>query len=96
MSRSDAQPKSRLKVLDLAPYTVVLHALIPVAIALTWKGHEELIPSIIVGVHVVFPVVLVVTFRYWRSQILELIGLVIANHLITFISTVAVLAWLDG
>ncbi len=101
MSHEDEEPTrpsqgSRVDVPYLARYTIPVHALIPVLIGVSWEGREELVGSIVLSVHVAFPVLLIATFQFWRSQIIELVALVAVNHLVTFISTTLLLALLSG
>lgn len=76
----------------LARYTIPFHLLLPWLLwGLSFIGPQ--VPfALFVAFHVLFPVVLVVTFRWWKNEIVELLMLVVINHLATFVSG-AIAAW---
>ncbi|MFO0633721.1 MAG: hypothetical protein U0168_12795 [Nannocystaceae bacterium] len=82
---ADPPVPGRIDVLGLWRWTVPLHALLPLAI---WGcSRAELVGVLQVGffvIHFGFPVVLAASYPLWEGQGVELVGLLIANHLVTF------------
>lgn len=76
----------------LARYTIPFHLLLPwVLWALSFISGQAPF-ALFVAFHALFPVVLVITFRWWKNEIIELVMLVAINHLATFVSG-ALAAW---
>ncbi|MCA9658952.1 MAG: hypothetical protein KC486_11460 [Myxococcales bacterium] len=80
--RSDDAP--RLRVMGLLRYTAPFHALLPVIIAGVGREREVAITIAIVVLHVLFPVVLALTYPLWRGQGGDVVALLVINHIVTF------------
>lgn len=76
----------RLDLERVARISIPLHFALPwILWAMSWLGPGAPV-MLFVAFHVLFPVVAVVTYRYWRGQGIDLLMLVVVNHAVTFIS----------
>jgi hypothetical protein len=76
----------RLDVLDLARYSLPVHALLPFVLWLLAAADQQ--TALQVGFYVIhfgFPVVLLVTYPWWEGQGAAVVGLIVANHAVTFL-----------
>lgn len=79
-------PGERLDVLDLARYSLPAHAILPFVIWLLAEADQQ--TALQVGFYVIhfgFPAVLLVTYPWWEGQGAAVVGLVVANHAVTFL-----------
>lgn len=88
----DSARPSALKLEVVARYTIPIHLVLPWALWGLAVLHPAAPVWFFLSVHVLFPVVLVVTYRYWRGQGAELALLVGVNHVATLLSG-AVASW---
>jgi len=83
-------------VLDLervARYTIPFHLLLPWILWGLAALDQEAPIWLFLALHLVFPVLLIASYRYWRGQGLDVVLLVVVNHAATFVSG-ALAAWL--
>ncbi|MBK8240518.1 MAG: hypothetical protein IPK74_33765 [Deltaproteobacteria bacterium] len=75
----------QIDVLGLWRWTVPVHALLPLVIWLL--HHFELEWALQLGffaIHFGFPVLLAISYPLWEGQGVELVGLLVLDHLVTF------------
>ncbi|MBL8943940.1 MAG: hypothetical protein JNK45_12370 [Myxococcales bacterium] len=76
----------RLDVFDLARYSLPAHALLPVVIwALAAAEQQTALQVGFYVIHFGFPAVLLVTYPWWEGQGAAVVGLIVANHAVTFL-----------
>ncbi len=85
-------PRSSIRVLALWKYTVPLHAGFPLLIWWVGRSHEGAISLVWLGIHVLFPFALVLSWPWWRGQGVDMAILIVANHLVTFAVGVGLIA----
>lgn len=76
----------RRDVLDLARYSLPVHAVLPLVIWLLAATDQQ--TALQVGFYVIhfgFPAVLLVTYPWWEGQGTAMVGLIVANHAVTFL-----------
>ncbi|NVB38307.1 hypothetical protein G6O69_10730 [Pseudenhygromyxa sp. WMMC2535] len=78
-------------------WSVPVHALLPALIALAVAQGGELGEAVSmwswVGIHVLFPVALVLSYPWWRGRGDQLAAVLIINHAVTFAVGVALISW---
>jgi hypothetical protein len=74
----------RLRVMGLLRYTAPAHALLPVLIAGLGREREVVITVAIVALHLLFPVLLALSYPLWRGQGGDVVALLVINHIVTF------------
>lgn len=81
---ASAGSRRGIEVMRLWRYTVPVHAAIPLAIAALGQGHDVLHMVLFMAIHLGFPVVLALTYPFWEGQGAEVVGLIVLNHVVTF------------
>jgi hypothetical protein len=71
-------------VLKLARYTVPLHVVLPAAVWIPGAMEGLWFTLVFFVIHLGFPVVLAVTYPWWRGRGGELAVLLVLNHIVTF------------
>ena len=66
--------------------------LLPVGLWWLMQTDSRLAAHVFVGIHLVFPVFLLATIRWWWGQSGDLIGLLFVNHFVSF-AVAAFLPW---
>ena len=92
LARVTAPATEEAGLARLARYTIPFHLLLPWLLWALSLISDQLPFAVFVAFHALFPVVLVITFRWWKNEILELVMLLVVNHLATFVSG-ALAAW---
>lgn len=82
--RRHARKSHRASLLRFAWWTVPLHLLMGFGVWWLIRNEPERLASLLVGVHVAFPALLLVTVRWWWSRWGELLALLLINHAVTF------------
>ncbi len=77
----------------LAPFTIPFHVLLPIVLWQVSDGTLAVPATVWLSIHLGFPLVLLMTYRWWQGQIDSLIGLLIVNHLATFGTILLMLFW---
>lgn len=81
-----AAPPPRLSLERVARVSIPIHFALPwILWALSVFGSEAPV-LLFMALHVLFPVVAVATYRYWRGQGFDLLLLIAVNHAVTFVS----------
>lgn len=76
----------RLDLEQVARVTIPLHFALPwILWGLAWVGPSAPV-MLFMALHVLFPVLAVVTYRYWKGQGFDLLLLIVVNHVVTLIS----------
>ncbi len=92
----DAEPRGPVAIYPLLRWTIPIHALLPVLIAVAVSASERraegLITWLWVFVHVAFPIVLAASYPWWRGRGDELALVVVINHAVTFAVGVALIS----
>ena len=83
----DAAPA--LRVWSLAYVTIPVHVLLPVLIAWLGSDHVELVSDAWLAVHLLFPLVLVLSYPWWQGQGEQVLALIVVNHVASFATVVA-------
>jgi hypothetical protein len=90
----DPASEPAFNVMRLLPYGVALHMALPLVMSWFWASHTLLVGQLWLAVHLLFPVLLVGSYRYWAGQGERVFLLVAINHAVTFITWgVAVSLW---
>lgn len=85
-------PERRIEILSLARYTLPVHLLLPAGLwvvaqlDITWAG------VVLLALHLLFPLLLAVTWRWWWGQGPSVLILVILNHLASLLGAAV---WLE-
>jgi hypothetical protein len=90
---SEGPPGLSWSLWKLAPFTIPFHVLLPIVL---WQVSDGTlaVPSVVwLSIHYGFPLVLLLTKRWWRNQIGNLIGLLVVNHLTTFATILLLMIW---
>lgn len=66
-------------------WTGPLHVVLPIGLWWLMQNAPTTAATTFFGVHAGFPVLLLMTVRWWRSRLSELLVLLFINHLISFI-----------
>ncbi len=90
---SEATPHD-LKVLRLARFTVPTHALLPLVIWQIGRHSEAAAIWFVLGLHGLFLVAILASFRWWRGYGEQLGMLILLDHLATFVAGGALASWL--
>ncbi len=75
-----------------ARWTVPLHLVLPVGLWWLIRNDPIVAASVFAGVNVGVPVLLLITVRWWWGRVVDLVLLLLINHLATF-SVLAFLPW---
>jgi hypothetical protein len=73
-------------VVSIARYTIVAHLLLPWILWGLALWHHQAPVALFMFLHVAFPVLLVATYRHWKGQGVDVILLIIINHVATLVS----------
>jgi hypothetical protein len=91
------EPSGPSPIYALLRWTIPIHALLPVAIAVAvanvGPGVEGLISWLWVIVHVAFPIALVLSYPWWAGRGDEVALVVVINHAVTFAVGVGLIAY---
>lgn len=82
--RPVARKAHRASLLRLAWWTVPLHLLMGLGVWWLIRNEPDRLASLLVGGHIAFPVLLLVTVRWWWDRWGELLALLLINHAVTF------------
>ena len=77
------------RVWSLAYYTIPFHVVAPVLIAWAGSEHVDLVSKAWLAVHLLFPIVLVLSYPWWQGQGQQVLGLLAVNHLASFATIIA-------
>ena len=82
----EPEPEGRLDMMALAKVTIPLHIILPWALYALALIDPAIPAWVFLGIHAGFPVLALVTYPLWRGQGVDLIILLMLNHLATFLS----------
>ncbi|REJ85591.1 MAG: hypothetical protein DWQ34_28705 [Planctomycetota bacterium] len=75
-----------------ARWTLPLHVVLPIWLWWLMQHDPGQATAIVLGIHIGFPAVMLVTIRWWWRRVGELVALLILNHLVSF-AVLAVFVW---
>lgn len=78
-------------LLPLARYSVPVHLLLPLILWAVARADASWAGYLFLGLHIVFPLVLALTLRWWREHVWELAVLLVINHVASFLSAAVLL-----
>lgn len=83
-------------LLPLARYSVPAHLLLPLLLWGVGRIDTSAAGYLFLGLHLVFPLALALTLRWWRDHVWELAALLVINHVASFVSAAVLLEIVSG
>jgi len=91
--RRSLQKNARPSLLRWAWWTVPLHVVLGLGFWWMLQHEPDRLASVFVGVHVGFPLLLLLTVRWWRDRWGELLALLLINHAVSFAVLLCLPCW---
>lgn len=85
--------RTRPSLLNLLWWSVPLHVLLAFGFWWMMQHQPARLGTLVIGVHLGFPLLLVVTVRWWWDRWGELLGVLLINHLATFLVLLCLPWW---
>ena len=83
---SEGPPTPAIDLHQVARISLPVHALLPWLLWGLASIDTSISFAIFVALHAIFPLLLLLSYRWWRGQGVDLALLVLFNHLVTFAS----------